>query len=237
MSLQHSPKIVTNGLVLCLDAANRKSYSGSGTVWRDLAGSNNGSLKNGVTFTTQNIGSFSLDGTNDFLYVSGILPTVYNFTVSFWIKSNTTSNHRGIFCIKNSADAADYGAGNYAIHTIDGGYFGMEASNLYGGNTSRNNTIIFQKDSYCSVVCDQSNLQVRYFLNGALDGTQTITSTLTFNDHNALFLGCRQFSTTGENNYQNPLAGNIYMYQYYNRALTQTEILKNYNALKGRFNL
>jgi hypothetical protein len=238
MALHHSPRIVTDGLVLCLDAANRKSYSGTGTVWRDLCNNQyQATLKNTPQFNTQNLGNFLLDGTDDYAYVSGQLPTVFNFTVSFWIKINTTSNHRGIFSIKNSADAADYGAGNYVIHTVSGGYFGMEASNLFSGNTSRNNTVINQILSYCTVVCDQSNLQVRYFLNGALDGTQTITTTITFNDHNALFLGCRQYSTTGENNFQNPLVGNIYMYQYYNRALTPTEIQQNYNATKGRYNL
>lgn len=227
-----------NGCVLWLDASIYNSYLGSGIVWNNLINSQyNAVLKNTPQFNTQNLGNFLLDGSNDYAYASGQFPAVFNFTVSFWIKINTTSNHRGIFCIKNSADAADYGAGNYVIHTVSGGYFGMEASNLFSGNTSRNNTVINQIPSHCTVVCDQSNLQVRYFLNGALDGTQTITSTLTFNDHNALFLGCRQFSTTGENNYQNPLAGNIYMYQYYNRALTQTEILQNFNATRKRFGL
>ena len=236
MSFHHSPKIVTDGLVMCLDAGNRKSYSGSGNVWRDLAGYNNGTLKNSPAYNSINKG-FYLDGADDYFYVSSILPIVYNFTVNFWIKINTTDNHRGIFCIKNASDSADYGAGNFAIHTIAGGYFGMEAQDLYGGNTSRNNTVINKILSYCTVVCDQSNLQVRYFLNGALDGTQTITSTLTFNDHNALFLGCRQYSTTGEDNYQNPINADIYSYQYYNRALTTQEVLQNYNALKGRYKI
>jgi hypothetical protein len=113
----------------------------------------------------------------------------------------------------------------------------MEAGDLYGGNTSRNNTAINQQISYCSVVCNQTNLQVRYYLNGILDGIQPMASSYTFNDHNALFLGCRQFSTVGENNYQNPLNAEIYAYQYYNRALTDIEILQNYRALKGRFRL
>jgi hypothetical protein len=201
-----------------------------------LAGYNNGTLKNSPAYNSINKG-FYLDGADDYFYVSSILPIVYNFTVNFWIKINTTDNHRGIFCIKNASDSADYGAGNFAIHTIAGGYFGMEALNLFSGNTSRNNTVINQILSYCTVVCDQSNLQVRYFLNGVLDGTQTITTNYTFNDHNALFLGCRQYSITGENNYQNPINADIYSYQYYNRALTTQEIQQNYNATKGRYKL
>jgi hypothetical protein len=51
MALSHSPKIITDGLVLCLDAGNPKSYPGSGTTWTDLSGNgNNGSLENGVGY-------------------------------------------------------------------------------------------------------------------------------------------------------------------------------------------
>ena len=67
MALHHSPRIVTNGLVLCLDAGSRKSYGGTGNVWRDLAGSNNGTLTNGPTFSSANGGSIAFDGTNDYV--------------------------------------------------------------------------------------------------------------------------------------------------------------------------
>ena len=75
MTLQHSPRIITDGLVLCLDAANKLSYPGSGDVWTDLAGSNNGALTNGPTFSSANGGNINFDGTNDycsFLKSSGI---------------------------------------------------------------------------------------------------------------------------------------------------------------------
>ena len=65
--LTHSPRIITDGLVLCLDAANRQSYPGSGTVWTDLAGSNNGTLTNGPTFSSANGGSIVFDGVDDFI--------------------------------------------------------------------------------------------------------------------------------------------------------------------------
>jgi hypothetical protein len=126
---------------------------------------------------------------------------------------------------------------NFAIHTIVGGYFGMEAQTLYSGNTSRNNTVIYQNISYCSVVCDQTNLQVRYYLNSNLNGTQAISTPSAFSGHNALFLGCIQYSTTGENNYQNPINANVYSYQYYNRALSTAEISQNFNALRGRYGI
>lgn len=66
MALAHNPKIVTDGLVLCLDAANPKSYPGSGTVWSDLSGNgNNGTLVNGVGYNSNNGGYLTFDGSND----------------------------------------------------------------------------------------------------------------------------------------------------------------------------
>lgn len=238
MATYGGSNVVTDGLVLALDAANARSYPGSGTVWRDLSGnSKSATLKNSPSFSTTNGGQFSLDGTDDYFYVSGAFTSYTNFTMTAWIKVMTTDNHRGIFCIKNAADTADYTNGNFAIHTVAGGYFGLEANNLYAGNTSKNNTVVNGTIAQCTVVCDQSNLLVTYYLNSVSDGTQTITSTLTFSDHNALFIGCRQYTLTGENNGQNVLTGNIYNISFYNRALSTTEISQNFNAQKSRFNL
>ena len=238
MAFNRGPKIVTQGLVLALDAASKNSYPGTGTAWTDLSGnSKSATLKNSPSFSTTDGGQFSLNGTNNYFYVSGAFTSYTNFTMTAWVKVMTTDNHKGIFCIKNAADNADYTDGNFVIHTITGGYFGMEANNLYAGNTSQNNTVVNGTIAQCTVVCNQSNSLVTYYLNGVANGTQTITSTLTFSDHNALFIGCRQYSLTGENNGQNFLTGNIYNILFYNRALSTTEIAQNYNATKSRFNL
>ena len=65
MSLNHSPAIVTDGLVLCLDAGNSRSYPKSGTTWTDLKGSNNGTLLNSPTFSSSNRGEIVFDFTDD----------------------------------------------------------------------------------------------------------------------------------------------------------------------------
>ena len=67
----HSPRIITNGLVLALDAANVKSYPGSGTVWKDLSGNNNnGTLVNGVGYNSGNLGYLAFDGTYDYVSIN-----------------------------------------------------------------------------------------------------------------------------------------------------------------------
>ena len=67
MAFNYSPKIVTDGLVFAVDAANKKSYPGSGTTWTDLAGSNDGTLTNGPTFDSGDGGSIVFDGTDDYV--------------------------------------------------------------------------------------------------------------------------------------------------------------------------
>ena len=83
MATHYSPKIATDGLVLCLDAGDKNSYPGSGTTWYDLAGSNNGTLTNGPTFNSANLGYFIFDGSNDYVNFTGYSQPAYGTTTSF----------------------------------------------------------------------------------------------------------------------------------------------------------
>ena len=85
MGIAYNPRVVTDGLVLCLDAGNVKSYPGSGTTWTDLSGKGNtGTLTNGPTYSSANGGSIVFDGVDD--RVSGTsFNTGQNFTINAWI--------------------------------------------------------------------------------------------------------------------------------------------------------
>ena len=81
------PSLVTNGLVLNLDAGNSASYVGSGTTWNDLVGSNHGTLINGPIFNTGNGGSIVFDGIDDVISFGNILNMGLNsWTMSCWVK-------------------------------------------------------------------------------------------------------------------------------------------------------
>ena len=98
MGFYRGPNIVTDGLVLVLDAANPTSYISGSTTWRDLSGNNNsGSLVNGPTFNSVNGGSIVFDGSNDYVEISPVNASS-QFTLNLWIKciqtgsvGNTTS--------------------------------------------------------------------------------------------------------------------------------------------------
>jgi hypothetical protein len=97
MAFYRGPKIVTNGLVLALDAANTKSYVSGSTTWRDLSGNNNsGSLVNGPTFNNANGGSIVFDGTNDYVDVSNstsLNPTTISIGAWFYLNSLVTNQN------------------------------------------------------------------------------------------------------------------------------------------------
>jgi hypothetical protein len=82
MAFANGPKIVTDGLILALDAADRTSYPGSGTTWSDLVGNNYGTLTNGPTFNSANCGTIVFDGTNDYVFINSV--TNYK-SICFWV--------------------------------------------------------------------------------------------------------------------------------------------------------
>lgn len=227
MALQHNPKIVTNGLVLCLDAGNPLSYSGSGTVWNDLSGNGyNGTLTNGPTFSSNNKGYFTFDGTNDYGDISNIALTgnipftlcvfcnvLTNPTsdggIVLYGKMGTQSQVAGLY-YRNSDNYLRFtawapGAPDYATGFLKDFNQWHYLSLVYNGST----TLVYRDG-----VSDPSGSQVRS-LNITL-------GTLTF--------GAAPFNSSYLNQ-------RISLIQLYNRALTATEVSQNYNATKGRYAL
>ena len=106
MAFFRGPNVVTNGLVLALDAANTKSYVSGSTTWNDLSGNNNsGSLVNGPTFNSANLGSIVFDGVDDYINCgnSSTLNITETFTISLWI--NSTRNNIQSYILDKDTDA------------------------------------------------------------------------------------------------------------------------------------
>ena len=226
MALHHSPRIVTNGLVLCLDAGSRKSYGGTGNVWRDLAGSNNGTLVNGVGFNSANAGSLVLDGVDDHISISSFQPSVFtgltlisfaniSSSSSYWVRlfdfGNGPNSSNLLFCRYGSSDNLFFGIYEFYYPVTVGG------------------VIPYDQNAHYVATADGANFKI--YINGVLvhaSGPIDIIPTTVNRTSNFI----------GRSNWADPfLNGNIYMSQIYNRALSQAEITQNYNATKGRFKL
>jgi hypothetical protein len=231
MSVMAPIKSVTDNLVLSLDAANIKSYPRSGTSWSDLTGNNNnGALTNGPTFSSENGGSIVFDGTND--YVSGNTPSGLNLSqpcsVNVWVYfNNFTQINPRIIEVQDSS---------YSIQVLrDGGStrLATKNSNFQGGIDSTTWFIPSTSVWYnISVVWQPSTSSTTLYLNGILQSSVGSAGVGIGNQANKYVLGDRSdFVGTTQ------LAGNIAQVSIYNKALTASEILQNYNSNKSRFGL
>ena len=231
MALAHSPKIVTDGLVLCLDASDGKSYSGSGTTWTDRGGSNDGTLVNGAAFNSTDK-SIELDGTNDCIDLGSdiTIKTSGGWTVDSWVKYDTVPAG-----YNNTTSPGNF-IGDQSI-AYNSWYWSALNSKLALWNKSpgiwKYGSTTLQADIWYNavLVCENSGTSYQMYLNGAAEG----------GDHtsyvwNASFSGLK-IRWIGRGSTGNPrqVDGAFATTRAYNKALTASEVLQNYNATKGRF--
>jgi len=210
-----APNIVTDGLVLYLDAANTKSYVSGSTTWNDMSGfSNNGTLVNGPTFDSANGGSIVFDGVNDGLSISNLLPN--NPTFTFEIIFNPSAYQYMQFTL-GPVDFKWRIAGQipYWNFWTTGG----APQSTTTGVTPPINTISCFVASYDGGT-RRVGLNGTYLTSVAGTFTPRIPATTTI------------ASTSGEVIY-----GPLYGIRAYSKALSADEVLQNYNATKTRFGL
>jgi hypothetical protein len=219
--------IVTNGLVLNLDAGFTPSYSRSGTTWYDISSSNNGTLTNGPTFNSDNGGSIVFDGADDKVLCPNNSNINFNETQSFttccWVYLTANSGYE-VFMAKH-----DGGTG-YIPNLL---WYGSTPELRWWFNGSinvtytSNKTYLNQWRFVCMSIERPSNIGY-IFEDGILVASGSVSSNSPSNS--------RQLQV-GNDDFGSALSGRISIVQIYNRLLSSSEILQNYNAQKGRFGL
>jgi hypothetical protein len=219
MALSHSPSIITSGLVLCLDAANPKSYPGSGTTWTDLSGNgNNGTLTNGPTFNGDNLGSLVFDGVNDYIStpVTGTFPQISFDYWGFFDDPNLNTKLRNESAFGDWTSSRVHWGTRWSVGmhwNVNGAWIETPATNLkYGWN-------------HFSLIWNHTAGQRLIYINNILSTSWTTNGNMVLGDF-------RIGVATNLNAYYR---GNISNFKIYNRALTAQEIQQNFNALKGRY--
>ena len=210
--------IVTDGLVLNYDAANPNSYAGTGITINNLSGiGNTGILINGPTFSQLNGGTISFDGSNDYIQIINEIPPLSTFTIDLWINSVVPADgHRiifdGYYTFRVSILSGKYmvGAGN-----------GSTWINFY--LYSVRNPIYNTWEHICWT---WDGSKSKLYLNGAFEAEQSSAAFSTISGE----LRLAGFVQGGYN-----WNGKLSASKIYNRALSSTEILQNYNATKNRF--
>ena len=225
--------IVTNGLVLYLDAANYLSYTSGSTTWRDLTSSNlSGSLINGPTYTSANAGAIVFDGVDDYVNISSSnninLFSQNEVTLEIFIKCTPTNSGRLI-----SSELSDYTTPYLLYFNTDKPTFFL-STNSPNSYIDLKSTITINNSSYYHIVATYNNSLAIIYINGIFN-IQGAYSKPIYNPgiNGYVYLMASKFSVTN----QWLQAGNLPVTRIYNRALTATEVLQNYNAQKTRFGL
>lgn len=225
MGLAHSPRIVTNGLILYLDAANRQSYLGSGTTWTDLSGNgNNGTLTNGPTYSSANGGSIVFDGVNDYVQCTGSY-TSTEFTFIAWIKRNGNQAAWAGILFSRGTNVT----GMQYRNTTNQLVYNWNDNGLYYDWVSN---LVIPDQVWCMVaVSVNSSAGVAYLCqaSGITSATNNISHTsTTLND---IKISYDDVLTT------RVAKQSVAVASIYNRALSAAEIAQNFNALRGRFGI
>jgi hypothetical protein len=231
MAFKYSPKIVTDGLVLCLDAANPKSIVSGSTTWNDLSREGKtGTLVNGPVFSSTNGGSIVFDGSNDYvtlpnLNVGGASPR----SINIWVKS---SSNNTIYTLFGFGVLNELQSNILHINVANSGnvYWGFNNADFY----TTSNTI--DTTNYWNICATYNggilNGNVSIYVNG-ISKTLTKTGNLWNSPANTVNSNYGIASDNGIRFFN----GNISSIQIYNRALRAEEVLQNYNTTKSRYGL
>jgi uncharacterized protein (TIGR02145 family) len=209
--------IVSNGLLLNLDASNPGSYSGTGNNWYDLSGNNNhGTLMNSPTYDAAS-GSIVTNGTNQYISIPQFSTANTNITMQAWVYVNL--NTTGTF-MKNGT-----GGGGYSIGIGNGAYdqVGSNVVMLLYGRGWIGSGVSYGTAGWklVTLTLDGSST-ARAYVNGSLIGAYTWTTPTS--PAGSFNIG----ANIGDGNiYYN---GKFAAAYFYNRALSLAEIQQNYGA-------
>jgi hypothetical protein len=240
MSIGYGPKLITDGLVLCLDAADSLSYPGSGTTWTDLSGQGNNGTINGATYDSSYGGTMVFDSNNERVEITGTGLSYTSFSIDSFIKPSNNDGEYNAIISTTLGTNNDYEYGlNWDLGpdaTSNFSVMNLEISRAYGGFYNRDimtSSIPFGVWTYVALVVDSVNDNYKIYVNGVEDYTASYSGTITYFDR--ITIGQRFYGSVYQGG--STFNGNISSVKIYNRALTAAEIQQNFNALRGRFGI
>ncbi len=225
IKIYNNQNIVRSGLIYYVDAGISASYPGSGTTWFDLAGTSDGTLTNGPTYTSANGGSIVFDGSNDYVVVphNSIFNLTSAISFTFWFKTTRTVDS---YIATKREDSFYIGVGpsgitankmSFFLNGTSGGW--LQSVTNVGTGAWFNTTLTWDGSTS------------RIYINGLLDNSGSRPGTILTGSSN-ITLGARLNTF---NNIVGTLLGNLGNFLIYNRTLTAAEALQNFNADRSRF--
>lgn len=228
MGIAYNTSIVRNGLVLHLDAANTKSYPGSGTTWYDISGKgNHGTLTNGPTYNSGNLGYLNFDGTDDYVNLTSasLLPVgTSDRTIVAFVRTPTSFTDPYLHVIHWGTAAQDQ---SFGLAIFSNG--GLNTHPWVGAPSQ--GTVVTNTDYCLAVSYTHLGTLHKFWINGVSQGAGVSRAINTGTTEARV--GTR-ISTPTEDWGPN---GRIYNVLVYNRSLSNNEIVQNYEAYRGRYGI
>ena len=237
MATNYNPKIITDGLLLALDAGNTKSYPGSGTSWTDLSRINNASFV-GAAYSSFGGGSIEFDGIDDYVdlgektYIgSGEIETGEpngNYTLEAWINVRTSQG------TATDADSIVGNKGNYGVG-MQVGISGASPRLNYGARSTSNfNGSTFSYNTWTHVVLSRiGGTSLRSYLNGQFDTSANVSNLEVSSGQTYTGMQIGNSSNRIDGFYD----GYISIVRIYKIGLTDEQVLQNFNAIRGRYGI
>ncbi len=225
MGIRRGPNIVRDGLVFAVDAANPSSFVSGSTAWNDLTlNQNNGTLINGPTFDSADGGSIVFDGSDDYVTIAQTAGAFSQnpMTTEHWVKFDSFYSGGDILLMdRNTVN----GVGGIETFIFGSSVVGVRGS----GSTLHGGSVTISTGVWTHICIVFSGTTAYIYVNGQLDSSGTIGEVQ--NSTHAMHMG--NYPPSPVYNFD----GNWSTLFIYHKALSASEVLQNYNALKGRFGL
>jgi hypothetical protein len=228
MATYYSPRIVTDGLILCLDAGNSKSYSGSGSTWTDLTENSGNGTNSNMTYNSGNGGYFVFNNSSSVSTISNysaLNPTT-GLTIESWVNFDGNSDD---FIFEKGDVNTQYSLFSHStdivfrtFHSGDGGYHTQNPEKSAVGVVN---------GQWVHIVGSWNGSIKSIYVNGILKNSIAKAGNLVTTSPGA---SVGRFGGTTTGYY---FGGKIAKVAIYNIGLSASQIAQNYNALKGRYGL
>jgi hypothetical protein len=228
MALSHSPSIVTSGLVLCLDAANSKSYPGTGTTWTDLSGNGNNGTNSNMTYSSNNEGIFDFNDTSSVSLIpnSASLNPTTGLTIESWVNFDGNTND---FIFEKGNVNTQFSLFSHSIDIVFRTYHSGDGS--FHTQSPSKASVGVVNGQWHHIVGSWDGSTKRIYVDGVLRNSVSKSGNLVTRTTGAA-VGRFGGTTTGYY-----FGGYIPKVSLYSRGLTADEIQQNFNALRSRFSI
>ena len=230
MSLSHSPQIITTGLVYCLDAANLKSYSGSGATWGDLATKNDATLQNSPSYNATNNGYLSFTSAGSKYATSATPGNLSTWTAETLVRFTASYSTKVSMVVGGAYDLVS--KLNFTIGTNNASTNYNIAVGFFDGSWHNTTGVAYTTNTWVHITGTYDGATVKQFTNGSQ--VQSLSYAGTPASGGQIRINRRWDDVVSVGNLFDTDIGVI---RVYNRALSNTEIQQNFNATRGRYGL